>query len=111
MIVSAMTGASQLCIFDQYCELGLGTPAHLHAVEEVLSVIDGEAKVWLGDERERVTAGQSVIIPAGYRHGFTNIVETMLHARATLAAPIFEANYDHRAELSRRFVLPTAVRR
>lgn len=104
MLVSALTSASQLCIFDQYCAPGLGAPTHLHAVEEVLTVIAGEADVWLNDERRRVRAGQSVIIPAGQRHGFTNATETTLHVRATLAAPIFEASYDDRAEQSRRYV-------
>jgi mannose-6-phosphate isomerase-like protein (cupin superfamily) len=83
---------------------------HLHAVEEVLSVIEGEAEVWLGDKRQRVTTGQSVIIPAGHRHGFTNVAATTLHIRATLAAPIFEASYDDRAELSRRRVPLAPVR-
>jgi mannose-6-phosphate isomerase-like protein (cupin superfamily) len=110
MLVSALTGASQLCIFDQYCTPGHGAPMHLHAVEEVLSVIEGEADIWLGDERQRVTTGQSVIIPAGHRHGFTNVAETTLHIRATLAAPILEASYDDRAELSRRFVPLAPVR-
>lgn len=110
MLVSALTGASQLCIFDQYCAPGLGAPMHLHAVEEVLSVIEGEADIWLDDERQRVTTGQSVIIPAGHRHGFTNVAEMTLHVRATLAAPIFEASYDDRAELSRRFVPLALVR-
>lgn len=110
MLVSAVTGASQLCIFDQFCAPGLGAPTHLHAVEEVLSVIAGEAEIWVGNEREQVTAGQSVIIPAGQNHGFHNSAETILHVRATLAAPIFEASYEDRAELSRRFVPLASVR-
>jgi len=111
MLVSALTSASQLCIFDQFCAPGLGAPTHLHAVEEVLSVIEGEADVWLEDERQRVRAGQSVIIPAGQRHGFTNAAELRLHVRATLAAPIFEASYDDRTEQSRRYVPLTGHRR
>ena len=110
MLVSAVTGASQLCIFDQYCAPGLGAPTHLHAVEEVLSVIDGEAEIWLSNERQRVKSGESLIIPAGYWHGFQNVLETTLHVRATLAAPIFEASYDDRAELSRRYLPPAAAR-
>ena len=107
MLVSAVTGASQLCIFDQYCAPGLGAPTHLHAVEEVLTVIDGAAEIWLGDERQRVAAGESLIIPAGHWHGFRNVMDTTLHVRATIAAPIFEASYDDRAELSRRYLPPT----
>ena len=111
MLVSAETGASQLCIFEQYCAPGLGAPTHLHAVEEVLSVINGEAEIWLGDERRIAKTGESVIIPAGYWHGFRNVLESTLHVRATLAASIFEASYDDRAELSRRFLPPGAKKR
>ena len=105
MLVSAVTGSSQLTIFDQFCASGLGAPPHLHAVEEVLSVIAGRAEISVGDERSIVTAGQSVIIPAGRMHSFKNIdADGVLHVRATLAAPIFEASYQDRAELSRRYV-------
>ncbi|MEZ5855358.1 MAG: cupin domain-containing protein [Hyphomicrobiaceae bacterium] len=72
MVTSAAVGARQLTVFEQWCDPGLGAPAHLHAVEEVLTVLEGEAEVWVEAERQRVTAGQSVIVPAGHKHGFTN---------------------------------------
>src|SRR6476619_6155379 len=90
MRVSAVTGAVQLCVFEQWCEPGRGAPTHLHAVEEVLAVLEGQADFWIEDEREAVMAGQSVIVPAGRRHGFRNTGMTTLHVQATLAAPIFE---------------------
>ena len=40
MRVSAVTGSMQLCIFDQWCDPGLGAPTHLHAVEEAIEVIE-----------------------------------------------------------------------
>lgn len=104
MRVSAMVQSRQLCIFEQYCEPGLGAPMHLHAVEEVLEVIAGTAEITLRDETRIVTANQSVLIPAGARHGFRNVGEDTLHVRATLAAAIFEASYDDGRELSRRYV-------
>ena len=104
MLVSAVTGSSQLCIFEQFCDPGLGAPTHLHAVEEVLTIVAGEAEVWVGEERYAAAAGASVIIPAGKFHGFRNTGSDTLHVRAILAAPIFEASYDDRAELSRRWV-------
>jgi mannose-6-phosphate isomerase-like protein (cupin superfamily) len=104
MRVSALTGAMQLCIFEQWCEPGHGAPMHLHAVEEVLTVVQGEAEVWVGDEREAVAPGQSVVVPAGRRHGFRNTGSATLHVQATLAAPIFEASFDDRNELTRRWV-------
>jgi mannose-6-phosphate isomerase-like protein (cupin superfamily) len=104
MLVSAVTGSAQLCIFEQFCDPGLGAPNHLHAVEEVLTVVTGEADIWVGEEHFAASAGTSVIIPAGKFHGFTNTGSDTLHVRATLAAPIFEASYDDRAELTRRWV-------
>jgi mannose-6-phosphate isomerase-like protein (cupin superfamily) len=103
MRVSALTGAHQLCIFEQYCDPGLGAPIHIHAVEEVLEVVAGTAEIWLGEGKHIVGPNQSVLVPAGARHGFRNIGETTLHVRATLAAPIFEAAYDDKREASRRY--------
>jgi len=65
--------------------------------------MEGTAEVQLGKERAVLTANQSVLIPAGTEHGFRNPDRTILHVRATLAAPIFEATYD-KNELSRRWV-------
>jgi hypothetical protein len=48
--MSALLGGRQVCIFDQFCDPGLGAPIHSHAVEEVLEVIEGTAEIWLGKE-------------------------------------------------------------
>jgi quercetin dioxygenase-like cupin family protein len=93
MYSSATVGAAQLTIFEQWCAPGLGAPAHLHAVEEVLRVLAGRAEIWVGAERQTLDAGASVIIPAGVVHGFRNAAESTLHVQAILAAPIFEARY------------------
>ncbi len=108
MRVSAPAGSAQLCIFEQWCDPGCGAPTHLHAVEEVLTVLAGQAEVWVDGERAIVTARQSVIVTAGYRHGFRNIDETTLHVEATLAAPMFEAAFDDLRETGRRW-LPVPV--
>ena len=90
---AASQGARQLAVFEQECAPGVGAPAHLHAVEEVLRVIGGQADVFVGDERATLGAGDAVTIPAGVVHGFTNTGETPLRVLAILAAPIFEARY------------------
>jgi mannose-6-phosphate isomerase-like protein (cupin superfamily) len=111
MRVSAVAGSAQLCIFEQWCDPGLGAPTHLHAVEEVLSVMQGEAEVWVGDETVPVTAGQSVVVPAGRTHGFRNTGTGTLHVMATLASPMFEASFDAAGEVSRRWVPGVTVAR
>jgi mannose-6-phosphate isomerase-like protein (cupin superfamily) len=104
MRMSIQLGGRQLCIFDQFCDFDLGAPIHLHAVEEVLEVIDGRAEISLDGDTAIVEANQSVLIPAGVKHGFRNLEKKILHVRATLAAPIFEASYENSNEISRRWV-------
>ncbi len=70
MLVSARNGAAQLCLFEQRIAPGAGAPGHRHPVEEVLTVREGEAEMWIEAERTIVSAGQSLIVPAGRLHGF-----------------------------------------
>jgi len=51
-----------------------------------------------------LTNGQLVIVPAGRKHGFSNIGKTVLHIESTLAAPVFEAAYDDKRETPRRWL-------
>jgi mannose-6-phosphate isomerase-like protein (cupin superfamily) len=104
MHVSSVMGSMQLCLFEQWCDEGRGAPMHLHAVEEVLTVLEGTAEMWIEDERTTLKAGQSMIIPAGRRHGFSNVGQTTLHVQAILAAPIFEATFDDPNEVRRRWL-------
>ena len=69
-------------------------------------MLEGTAEMWLEDERTTLSAGQSMIVPAGRRHGFRNIGETTLHVQAILAAPIFEAAFDDPSEVQRRWLPP-----
>src|SRR6266516_3397258 len=79
MVVSRVNGAAQLCIFEQWVAPGHGAPTHSHPVEEVLTVRDGEAEMWMGEAREIVAAG---------RHGFRNSGTTTLHIHAVLASAV-----------------------
>jgi mannose-6-phosphate isomerase-like protein (cupin superfamily) len=104
MYVSALNGATQLCMFEQWCEPGDGAPTHLHAVEEILRVFEGQAEVWIGEARVTLTAGQLVVVPAGRKHGFANSGKTVLRIQSTLAEPVFEAAYDDKRETPRRWL-------
>ena len=103
MVVAAVNGAAQLCIFEQWVAPGHGAPTHWHPVEEVLTVRDGEAEMWMDEQRGIVAAGQSLIVPAGRQHGFRNSGTTTLHIHAVLASPAFEATMDGAAEPTRRW--------
>lgn len=104
MYVSARNGAAQLCVFEQWCEPGHGAPTHLHAVEEILCVFEGQAEVWIDEARSTLTAGQLVVVPAGRKHGFANSGKTVLRIQSTLAEPVFEAAYDDNRETPRRWL-------
>jgi quercetin dioxygenase-like cupin family protein len=104
MVVSAIQGAAQLCIFEQWVAPGAGAPSHSHPVEEVLTVLEGEAEMWIDEQRKIVSAGQSLIVPAGRLHGFLNSGNATLHIHAVLASPIFEATPEGAAEMVRRWV-------
>jgi len=103
MLISAQNGAAQLCVFEQFVNPGKGAPTHYHSVEEVLTVLAGQADIWIEGEHATLAAGQSAIIPPGKRHGFQNIGDTTLHVQAILAAPIFEASFDDQTETRRRW--------
>ena len=103
MLVSAENGATQLCVFEQWIAPDAGAPTHVHPVEEVLTVVAGEAEIWIEDQRMTVKAGQSARVPAGKRHGFRNSGAAGLHIHAILAAPIFEALPEGATEMTRRW--------
>lgn len=108
MIASAAVGTTQLCVFEQWCDPGLGAPPHLHAVEEILTVLEGEAQIVVEGEQRHTAQGQSVVIPAGRKHSFTNAGTGILRVQAILASPIFEAAYDDARETPRRWLPPSA---
>lgn len=103
MVVSAKNGAAQLCIFEQWVAPATGAPTHCHPVEEVLTVREGEAEMWIGEQRAVLTIGQSLIVPAGRPHGFRNCGTTTLHIHAVLASPVFEATMEGATEVTRRW--------
>jgi mannose-6-phosphate isomerase-like protein (cupin superfamily) len=103
MLVSARNGAVQLCMFEQWVSPGNGAPTHSHPVEEVLTVREGEAEMWLDQERLIVTAGQSLIVPARRQHGFRNSGKVTLHLHAVLASPVFESMPEGATEPVRRW--------
>jgi quercetin dioxygenase-like cupin family protein len=103
MLVSASNGATQLCIFEQWIAPGTGAPTHSHPVEEILTVREGEAEMWLDQERIIVSVGQSLIVPAGRMHGFRNSGTATLHLHAVLASPVFEATMEGATEMVRRW--------
>jgi mannose-6-phosphate isomerase-like protein (cupin superfamily) len=103
MLVSAGNGAAQLCIFEQWVAPGVGAPTHWHPVEEVLTVREGEAEMWMDERRVIVSAEESLVVPAGRKHGFRNSGSVTLHIHAVLASPVFEQMPEGATEMVRRW--------
>src|SRR4030081_2513308 len=103
MLVSSSNGAAHLCIFEQWIAPGAGAATHTHPVEEVLTVREGEAEMWMDERRATVSPGQPPSVPAERQHGFRNSGNVTLHLHAALASPIFEATPEGATESVRRW--------
>lgn len=100
LIAAASTGATQLCLFEQWSEPGTGAPVHRHpGVEEAVCVLAGEAEFWVEHERLRVGTGDTVVVSPDRRHGFTNVGTTTLHTLAAFADATPPVVYDNEPEV------------
>ena len=89
------TGATQVCVLEQWCDPGTGAPTHTHfEVEETIMVLEGAAEFWVDGVRSRVAAGETILLPAGSRHGFTNAGGSVLHTVAVFGAAVPPVEYE-----------------
>ena len=86
MIVDPTGRVSGLSFFRQECEPGVGAPSHTHDFEEILTVVEGSAEVWLDDQHQVIGPGTSVFVPVGAIHGFVNAGQSMLKLDAVIAS-------------------------
>ena len=93
---SQATGATQVCVIEQWHEPGGGAPTHRHSgSEETLTVLAGTGEFWVGDDREGVDQGATVLVPAGSWHGFQNVGQSVLHILAVLPTGVPLVEYAH----------------
>ena len=71
-LVDASDGSTSLYLGQQWLQPGDRVLDHIHPCEEILHFLSGQATVRLGDEVVTVHGGDSVFIPTGILHGFTN---------------------------------------
>jgi len=71
-LVSGERGSESLTVADATLVPNGQAPLHTHPTEEAMVILEGEAVAWLGDDTITVTKGQTVLAPAGVKHGFTN---------------------------------------
>lgn len=70
-LVSGERGFESLTVADATLVPDGQAQLHTHPTEEAMVILEGEAVTWLGDDTITVT-GQTVLAPAGVKHGFTN---------------------------------------
>jgi mannose-6-phosphate isomerase-like protein (cupin superfamily) len=68
---------------------GQGPPLHTHPYVEVAFVIEGVARITIGDEQCEFAAGGIAVIPAHTPHRFVNSGETILRQIDVHASPNF----------------------
>jgi len=74
---------------------GQGPPLHTHPYVEVIFMLEGNAKVTIGDETREAKAGDIAIVPANTPHRFVNSGQTVLRQIDVHASPKFiQANLE-----------------
>jgi quercetin dioxygenase-like cupin family protein len=72
VLVSEADGAPTFAIRRFVLEPGASAPKHTNEVEHEQYVLEGEYVVGIGDEEVTVSAGDSLLIPAGVVHWYRN---------------------------------------
>jgi len=93
--VGASTGATKLCIAEQWFDPGTGAPTHTHfETEETITVLEGRAEFWVGDDRAVLEPEMTIVLPPYSHHGFTNVGDGTLHIWAAYSDASVRTEYD-----------------
>lgn len=76
LAAAASTGAQALCVMEQRCAPGAGAPLHVHPnAEEAIVVLEGLVEFRVEDETAVLGVGDTIVLPRGVAHKFTNTGE------------------------------------
>jgi len=79
---------------------GSGVDLHVHEKEdELVSLLEGEIEVTLGDQKMKAVPGVLALLPRGIPHGFTNIGDTDSRISVTILPGDFDNYFVELAEL------------
>ena len=68
-----------------------GPPLHIHSREdELFYVIDGQFRIWHGDEEMKVSSGEVAFLPRNMRHSYQNIGDEPGRLLVTITPAGFE---------------------
>ena len=65
-------GADSLSVMDLTMAAESRVPTHTHPTEEAMVILEGHLEAILADDVVTVKPGQTVLAPAGVKHGFVN---------------------------------------
>ena len=71
-LVDGERGALSLSVADLVLTPESRVATHVHPTEEAMVILEGQLEAVLGDQVVTVTSGQTVLAPAGVKHGFVN---------------------------------------
>lgn len=71
-LVDGNKGSEATSVGDVVVGTGGVVPTHIHPTEEAMVILEGELDAVLGEDVIPVKEGQTVLAPAGVRHGFIN---------------------------------------
>jgi quercetin dioxygenase-like cupin family protein len=72
ILIDEADGAPTFAMRRFTLDPGASVPKHTNAVEHEQYVLSGEYVVGIGDEERRVSAGDSIFVPAGTVHWYRN---------------------------------------
>jgi mannose-6-phosphate isomerase-like protein (cupin superfamily) len=93
LIVDPTGSVTGLALLNQECRPGVGAPSHTHEFEEILTIVEGTAEVWVDDARQVVGAGTTVFVRTGAIHGFLNVGGGPLKLQAVIAGTALRATF------------------
>jgi quercetin dioxygenase-like cupin family protein len=87
---AAGTRPVEMGVIHEFVGVGDRIPLHTHRIDEVLVLLEGRARVRLGDEERDVTAPATVFVPAGAAHGTANVGDTEIRIVAVFPATLVD---------------------
>lgn len=88
------TGTKNTAVVYFEVEPGHRLGTHTDSAEEILLILAGEAEVSLGDERERLSAGEMALVPAMAPHGLRNSGEETVRVVGFFSSNVIVSTFE-----------------
>lgn len=88
--------ARDVTVFYERIAPGDRIPLHKHTIDEVFFLDRGRVEATLGENRETISSGAVVFVPAGQKHGFHNVGEGVARVHAVFPSQEITIEYLER---------------